>query len=30
LLNLFFSGNPICPGVIPDEWGIEWEDVDEE
>jgi hypothetical protein len=27
---LLFSGNPICPGVIPDEWGIEWEDVDEE
>jgi hypothetical protein len=27
---LLFSGNPIWPGVIPDEWEIEWENVDEE
>jgi hypothetical protein len=27
---LWFSGNPIWPGVIPDGWELEWEnDVDE-
>jgi hypothetical protein len=30
LLNLLFSGNPIWPSVIPDEWEIEWENGDEE
>jgi hypothetical protein len=30
LLNLWFSGNPIWSGSIPDGWELEWEnDVDE-
>jgi hypothetical protein len=30
LLHLLFLGNPIWPGVIPDDWDLEWEnDVDE-
>jgi hypothetical protein len=30
LLNLWFPGNPIWPGSIPDGWELEWEnDVDE-
>jgi hypothetical protein len=30
LVLLLFSGNSICPGVIPDGWEIEWENDDEE
>jgi hypothetical protein len=27
---LWFSGNPIWPGSIPDGWELEWENDDEE
>jgi hypothetical protein len=30
LLNLWFSGNPIWSGSIPDGWELEWEQVDDE
>jgi hypothetical protein len=30
LLFMLFSGNPVCPGAIPDGWEIEWENDDEE
>jgi hypothetical protein len=27
---LWFSGNSICPGSIPDGWELEWENDDDE